>query len=122
MKTLMQTIVLILITSIGYGQEIVGRWEGALSVQGKQIRVILHVDKANNQYEATLDSPDQNASGIKVTLANLNYPKFLFEIPSLGAVYEGIVSNNSMSGKWVQSGTALFLALLRKEDPSNNGK
>jgi uncharacterized protein len=115
MRTI-QTIALTLMASILYGQDITGQWNGALRVQGKEIRLIFHVNKANSQYEATMDSPDQNASGLKVTIANFNYPNVKLEISDLGAVYEGTLSNESISGKWIQSGTVLFLALLKKED------
>ena len=116
MKTLMQTVVLMLMTSIMYGQELEGQWSGALSVQGNQLRIVFHVTKINNRYEATLDSPDQNASGIKVTAANFTYPNVKFEISGLGTVYEGTMSNKSITGKWVQSGTALFLVLTKDEE------
>src|SRR5215212_9287861 len=116
MKTLMQTIVLILMTSVIYGQDITGQWNGALSVQGNQIKIIFYVKKTNNQYEAIFDSPDQNASGIKVTATEFSYPKVKFEISDLDAVFEGTLSGKNISGKWLQSGTALFLALVKKED------
>lgn len=112
----MQTIALMLMTCIIYGQDITGQWNGALSVQGNQIRIIFHVKKTNSQYEAILDSPDQNASGIKVTAIEFGYPNVKFEISGLDAVYEGTLSGKNISGKWVQSGTALFLALVKKED------
>lgn len=116
MKALLQTTVLIFITSITYGQSIAGHWNGTLRVQGNQIRIVFHVTKINDQYEATLDSPDQNATDIKVTTVNFSYPNVSFEISGIGAAYEGIVSGKSITGKWTQSGTALFLTLLKKED------
>jgi hypothetical protein len=121
MKILTQTIGLILITSIMYAQDIEGKWKGALSIQGTEISIILHVDKINNQYETILESPDQNGNEIKVTTTNFNYPKITLEISSLGAVYEGIMSDKSITGKWIQSGTALFLAFLKVENsPKEN--
>jgi hypothetical protein len=122
MKAFIQTIVLMLMTCIIYGQDITGQWKGALSIQGNQIRVIFHVKKTNSQYEAILDSPDQNASGVKVTATEFSYPNIKFEISGLDAVYEGILSGKNISGKWVQSGTALFLALVKKEDSPDKPK
>ena len=122
MKKLAQTIALILMTLIVYGQGLAGEWNGTLSVQGNQLRIVFHVNKTNNQYEATLDSPDQNVSGIKVTATNFSYPTVKFEISSLQTIYEGTMSDKSITGKWVQSGTALFLVLLKKVDSPDKDK
>ena len=118
----MQTMVLILMTSIVYGQDIIGEWKGTLSIQGNQLAIIFYIKKANNQYEVTLDSPDQNVIGIKVTGTEFRYPKVKFEISDINAVYEGTLSEKSISGKWLQSGTALFLAIVKKEDASDKGR
>lgn len=115
MKTLAPTLLLFLMISLLHGQNLEGQWEGALSVQGKQIRLVLHVDKNNNQYSATLDSPDQNGRDIEVTNINFNYPNVKFEISSLAAMYEGTLASKDITGKWLQSGTALFLVFSRKE-------
>ena len=118
----MQATLFMLMTSIVYGQDIVGQWNGTLSVQGNQLRIVFHVNKANGQYEATLDTPDQNANDMEVTAASFSYPNVKFVISGLGAVYEGTLSDKSITGKWVQSGTALFLVLVKKEDSSEKSK
>jgi uncharacterized protein len=116
MKTLTQTVFLILISSWSYGQEITGEWKGALEVQGTRLRIVFHVNKINNQLEATVDSPDQNAAGIKVTAVNFVYPNVKFEVSSTGGVYEGTMSSDkTITGKWVQAGTAYFLALVKSD-------
>ena len=117
-----KVIVLILMTSIVYGQELAGEWHGALTVQGNQIRMVFHVNKNDKDYAATMDSPDQGTNGITVTLTDFKYPKVKFEIASLGAIYEGVMSDNRITGKWLQSGNALFLMLVRKEESQHNEK
>jgi hypothetical protein len=122
MKTLALTIFLILMWSTMYSQDLAGEWHGTLNVSGNQIRVVFHVNKKDTHYEATMDSPDQNLSGISVAPANFEYPNVKFEIPVLGAVYEGIMSEKGINGKFMQSGTALFLALSKGPVPPNKGK
>ena len=123
MKTLTQTIFLILISSWMYGQEITGEWSGALEVQGNKIRIVFHVSKSKEQLEATMDSPDQNAKGIKVTTMNFSYPNVKFEVSTTGGFYEGtMLSDKTIIGKWVQSGTSLFLALLKSENVPGKDK
>jgi uncharacterized protein len=116
MKTLPQTIFLILMSCTLNGQDLAGQWNGTLNVQGTQLRIVFRVDKTSDQYNAILDSPDQNSSGVNVTTTNFSYPDVRFEISSIGAVYEGTMSDKGITGKWVQSGTSLFLALLKNED------
>jgi len=121
MKTL-QTILFILMSSCLYSQDLTGQWQGALHVQGNQIRIVFYVNKINNQYEATMDIPSQNVKGAKVSATNFSNPNVKFEISSLGAVYEGILSEKNLTGKWAQSGTELFLTLSKNGDsPGKKG-
>jgi uncharacterized protein len=113
MKALTQTTLFFLFSITLNGQDLSGDWKGALDVQGKQLRLVVHVNKTSGQYEATLDSPDQNVSGIKVTKIVFAYPDVKFEISAAGAIYEGVMSDKGIIGKWVQSGTALFLVLQK---------
>ena len=104
-----------------YDKDLAGQWSGTLHVQGTQLRIVFRIDKTNNQYTATMDSPDQNTSGTKVTVTNFNYPNVKLEIPSIGAVYEGTLADKDITGKWVQSGTALFLVLVKNADAPKKG-
>ena len=122
MKTLAQTIFLILMSCTLYCQDLAGEWSGTLNASGNQIRVVFYVNKNDAHYEAKMDSPSQNVIGISVATTNFDYPNVKFEIPILGAVYEGIMSDKGITGKWVQSGTALFLALSKGEDATNKDK
>ena len=117
MKTLAQIVVLMLISYTAYAQQLEGNWTGTLQVQGTPLRVIFHVTRTGDKYETTMDSPDQNATGIKVTVTSFNFPQVKFEVANAGAVYEGVMSGQSVTGKWIQSGTALFLQLLRSDAP-----
>jgi uncharacterized protein len=115
MKSILFVNLFALTSILCYGQSLEGQWNGALKIQGTDLRLVFHVNKTNGQYEVTIDSPDQNATGIKVTTATFNYPDVKFEISTLSATYEGTVSDNGIVGKWTQSGTAFFLALAKVE-------
>jgi hypothetical protein len=114
MKTLIDSLVFVLMTSFLYAQDLTGEWSGSLQIQGTTLKVILHVSNVDGKYTATLDSPDQNANGIKVTTTTYEQPVVTFEIPSVGAIYVGDISGNRITGKWLQSGTAFFLELVKK--------
>ena len=105
-----------------HGQDITGNWSGTLSVQNNQLKIVFHISKVNNQYEATFDSPDQNMTGTKVSVVTFAYPNVKFEMTGIGASYEGTMSDKGITGKWVQAGTALFLLLKNEAAPDKDKK
>ncbi|GHN01672.1 hypothetical protein WSM22_31610 [Cytophagales bacterium WSM2-2] len=118
MKTISQTIFLLLISLVSYSQELSGQWNGKLSVQDVELRIVFHIIKAEGKYTATLDSPDQNAKDIPVTSVSLGSPDVKIEISNIGMVFEGTLDGNKISGKWAQSGRTFPLELLRQEKES----
>jgi uncharacterized protein len=98
------------------GQDLKGQWNGALQVQGTELRLVFHITMKDSLYSATLDSPDQHASGIKVTAVDFNYPNVKVEISTLGVVYEGTLSGNRITGVWRQSGQTFPLVFIKEED------
>lgn len=119
MKAIIITITFALLSSVLHDPDITGTWSGALEVQGTQLNVVFHVKKVNDRYETTMDSPDQNATGLRVTATRFNHPNVRFDISAAGAVYEGVMSDQKITGKWVQSGTALFLVLSKHDEASD---
>lgn len=114
MKTLIHTIILVLFTSALTAPDISGTWTGTLEVQNTKLRVVFHVKKSDKGYEATMDSPDQNASGIAVSGVQYEHPNVRFDVAAAGAYYEGVMGEEKkITGKWVQGGTAFYLALER---------
>ena len=114
MKTLIESLVFVFMTSFLYAQDLTGEWSGSLQIQGTTLKVILHVSMVDGKYTTTLDSPDQNANGIMVTTTTYEQPVVTFEIPSVGAIYKGEISGKRITGKWLQSDTAFFLELVKK--------
>ncbi len=96
---------------------IVGDWQGTLDagMQGK-LRVVLHVIQAKDgSLTATLDSPDQNATGIPVTTINYKEPDLHFESEPIKGIYDGKMNkeNSEISGEWKQGGGTLPLVFKR---------
>jgi len=119
MKSLFSFAFFIFISAVSYSQDLRGQWNGSLHVQGSELKLIFHVAKPDDVYKSTMDSPDQNAKDIVVTTTSFNFPTVRFEISSIGAVYEGVISNDqaTITGKWMQSGVTLPLILERKKMP-----
>jgi len=95
---------------------VVGDWQGALNTGNSSLRVVLHVsqDKDGN-LNATLDSPDQGATGIAISAINFKQPDLHFEIQRMGASYDGKINkdNSEIGGEWKQGGASLPLTFKR---------
>ena len=113
MKKLAHVIFLIILSSTLYSQDLAGQWNGTLHVQGNEFRIVFHIVKTDNQYTATMDSLDQNTSGIPVSVVNFDPPNVKLEITGIGMVYEGTLSDNKITGKWMQAGQSFPLVLIK---------
>ena len=94
-----------------------GLWQGALKVPNGELRVVFHVNKAaDGKLTATMDSPDQGATGIPVDRCAFSNGKLTLAANSIGGSYEGAMKNDStIEGTWKQSGASLPLVLKRIE-------
>ena len=90
-----------------------GAWEGLLDV-GQKLRLILHLTTTKDGLGATLDSPDQGASGI-AAVAKREGSAFSFKIAMIGAEFEGTIAkdNSRMEGTFSQAGGHFPLTLKR---------
>jgi uncharacterized protein len=102
-------------TSAAKGVE--GLWQGTLKVPGGELRVVFHLNKAaDGKLTATMDSPDQGATGIAVDECAFSKGKLTLTAKAIGGGFEGMMKNDSMiEGKWNQGGMSLPLVLKRIE-------
>lgn len=95
-----------------------GTWVGALDVGVMSLRVVVHVQQtADGAHTATIDSPDQGATGIPVADVTATDGTLILEVPSIGARYEGSIAGDEIDGTWLQGGRSLPLTLQRGEAP-----
>jgi hypothetical protein len=86
-------------------QDIAGDWQGTLSANGAELRLVLHVIKSDSgALKATLDSVDQNANGIPVSSISLKDFKLSLDVVAVHGTYEGKVAadGKTISGTWSQ--------------------
>jgi uncharacterized protein len=96
-------------------QSITGDWQGTLHAGSADLRLILHITKADDgSLHATLDSIDQGANGIPVTSITFKDSKLNFASDAVHGKYEGDVNKDvtSIKGTWTQ-GTPLPLNFER---------
>ncbi len=102
---------------------LVGTWEGALSVPGGELPVVFHIEQAEGAQgeealAATMDSPQQGATGIPVATVAFDGDSLRLEVPAIGGAYAGAVRDDTIRGTWTQMGQSLPLTLRRVEQAS----
>ena len=96
-------------------QDITGEWNGALKIQGMQLRIVFHVTKTDAGYAATMDSPDQGAKGIAMSKASYNNQALTIELAAAKINYSGAFDNKeTVTGTFNQGGQSFPLNLTRK--------
>ncbi len=97
------------------GQEISGQWNGILNVQGTQLRLVFHIQKTEDGYSATMDSPDQNAKGIPVTSVSFDNLNLKISLLNLGIGYDGVLGDDHIvKGTFKQAGLSIPLNLSKE--------
>ncbi|WP_297334800.1 alpha/beta fold hydrolase [Flavobacterium sp.] len=106
---------LLFFTAAAFAQDVTGNWYGLVKFPGGQLRLTLHVNKAQDSYTATLDSPDQGAEGIPVSKIAFTDNTLTFTIPAIKAEYKGTYADNIITGTFTQNNFPMPLNLGREE-------
>jgi RNA polymerase sigma factor (sigma-70 family) len=101
-----------------YGQgasyQVQGHWKGVLNANNVGLHIVFNIAlMPDGSYSATLDSPDQGASGIPATTVQFTYPNLRMEWSAFNGVFTGKLANGKLSGTWSQGKTGLPLQLER---------
>ena len=111
---------LVSITFAGSQEQIVrvepnGDWKGTLDAAGTKLDLVLHISTKDGALSATLDSPDQGATGLPIDSISVTGKSLRFEMKSLGASYEGVFSadGSQIEGQFSQQGLRLPLTFNR---------
>jgi uncharacterized protein (TIGR03435 family) len=119
MKTLMRWAILVLLLAAGVAAQapsMVGQWQGTLSIQGKELRLVFVVAAAGqgNTLTATLYSIDQAPNPIPATITAQGGAVKL-AVAIAGITFDGKVSpdGNSIVGTFTQGPGSTPLTLVR---------
>jgi uncharacterized protein len=95
--------------------DITGSWEGGLDVGAVRLRMVFHIQQDGETYVATMDIPDQGATGIPLNGANVEENKVTISAVQLAAKFIGQMdaTGNEIKGTWTQGGRSLPLTLKR---------
>ena len=105
-----------LLTSITVkAQDITGQWNGALKVQGTQLRLVFNISKTDNGVSSTMDSPDQGAKGIPTTTTNFENSILKITIANAKIEYQGTLGkDNIIVGTFKQGGQSFPMNLSKE--------
>jgi uncharacterized protein len=94
--------------------EFIGDWGGNLKTPMGKLALVLHVHENDGVLSSTLDSPDQNAFGIKAESTGVEAGALVVKIPSLKARLNlHVQDENTLAGKFHQ-GIGFDLTLTRQ--------
>lgn len=116
MKTFSILLISLLISISLSAQDITGQWNGALKIQGTQLRLVFNVTKTDNGLSATMDSPDQGAKGIPTTTASFENSILKITIASSKIEYSGTLGkDNNIIGTFKQGGQSFPMNLSKEK-------
>lgn len=116
MKKIIITLFVTLTTLSLYAQDITGKWNGILEVQGTQLTLVFNISQTDDGYSAIMDSPDQGAEGIPVTSTSYENKVLKIEISNAGIQYEGALNNEQLIiGTFKQRGQSFPLNLTKEK-------
>jgi hypothetical protein len=103
-----------LISGAAMAEDLAGEWHGAITVDGKTLRVAFHVTKTASGYTGTGDSLDQGISGLGMADIVTDGQSLSFGLNETDGRYAGKwdAAKQQWVGVWTQ-GTALPLNLIR---------
>lgn len=84
-----------------------GSWKGELDIQGTKLPLVFNFTDDG----CTIDSPVQGVKDIKAEKSITPEGKLKVVVPSLGAVFEGVIGQDAITGTFAQSGFSFPLTL-----------
>ncbi len=106
---------LIILFANTYAQDITGKWNGMLKVQGMELRLVFHITKSADTYSALMDSPDQGVTGIPMTTASFEDSVLILTHSTASIVYNGnYLNDQKITGTFRQAGQSFQMDLTRE--------
>ncbi len=114
LSLLLASVLVVLSPFEAAGQDaLIGTWSGPLRAGGVELRIVFHLEEAADGLTATMDSPDQGATGIPVSDVTVTGDSLTLAVDRIGGTYRGALSaaGDTLDGTWTQSGQSIPLLL-----------
>lgn len=91
-----------------------GGWRGNLALGEMKIPLVFNfIENGEDKTSCTMDSPSQGAKGIPVTVVLCTSDSISLECNSIGATFNGKVSNDTIAGRFMQRGFTFPMTLTQ---------
>ncbi len=105
-------LLLLFVLNSGFSQNIEGDWKGNLKFQGATLATIFHIEKVEDDYKATMDSPQQNAYGIAIDKVEFTNNQLTLTQNATQLTYKAeLIDNTHLKGTFHQRGISIPLDL-----------
>ncbi len=104
-------------------EELAGPWEGAISVMGQELKIIVHFDESAETLKWNIDIPQQMAMGLPLSNMKKEGEKVHFELvagPGV-AVFDGILAKGNIQGDFLQAGIRGTFQVLKSGKKAQAG-
>ena len=98
-------------------QDFTGAWKGSIVAGPYTIPIVLNLQQNGEEITATLDSPEQQAYGIKAK-ATVKGDQLNVDVNEIGANYKATLKDNTLDGTYSQMGFSTALKLTREAAPA----
>lgn len=116
MKKLSTTLIVFFLGFTLFGQDIEGKWQGLLKVQGMELTIVFNISQEDDTLIATMDSPDQGAFGLAVQDISFQDNRLNIGMNMPPIQYEGTLKpSGEIDGTFKQSGYDFPLILSQEE-------
>ena len=116
-RCLITTLLMMLAAPAVAQEALLGSWTGKLNIMGlQQLTLVLHLQQAEGEVKATLDSPDQSVRGIAATTDYLSDDSVAVRVPMLGASLRARLGGGRLEGTFTQRGMSFPIALDKGEE------
>ena len=97
-------------------EKFTGKWEGQLDSSVGPVHLNFNISNKDGSAVGTIDSPDQGAVGIPVSLISASENSLKIEVKFIPAGYNGKLSDDekTLIGEWSQAGKTYPLVLTKK--------
>ncbi len=106
---------------VARAQDIVGTWQGTLTLPGHPLRTVVKITKEGAGFQSVFYSIDQTGTPFPIKTTTLVAGTFKMDVQSIGGTYEAKVSSdgNAMTGTFTQGGNALPLNLVKVSEAAS---
>jgi hypothetical protein len=97
-------------------EKFTGKWEGQLDSPVGPVHLNFNISNKDGSAVGTIDSPDQGAVGIPVSLISAGENSLKIEVKLIPAEYNGKLNEDgkTLTGEWSQAGKTFSLVLTKK--------